>query len=119
MFFGKNGGLCVAGLCAGIVNGLFGAGGGMTLVPLLSLFQSLEENEVFSSSVAIILPICLVSLAVYLPYTTFSIVSALPYLSGSLISGIFAYKLGSKIPTKWLHRVLGIFILWGGIRYLC
>ena len=27
--------------------------------------------------------------------------------------------MASQIPAKWLHRGLGIFILWGGIRYLC
>ena len=41
-----------------------GAGGGMVLVPLLTLLTPLEETEVFPSSVTIILPICLVTLAV-------------------------------------------------------
>lgn len=112
-------GPCVAGFCAGIVNGLFGAGGGMVLVPLLTLLPGLEEKEVFSSSVAIILPLCLLSLAFFLPNTPYSILSALPYLFGSFAGGIIAWKLGKKIPTKWLHRLLGIFILWGGVKYLC
>ena len=119
MFFKKHWGPCIAGLLAGIVNGLFGAGGGMVLVPLLTFFPGLKEKEVFPSSVAIILPICLVSLAFILPGSSFSIVSTLPYLIGSFAGGVFAWKLGKKIPTKWLHRLLGIFILWGGVRYLC
>ena len=119
MFLKKNWGLCLAGLSAGIVNGLFGAGGGMVLVPLLTLLPGLIDKEVFSSSVAIILPICLISLAFLLPGSGFSIGDALPYLIGSFIGGICSWKLGKKIPTLWLHRLLGIFILWGGIRYLC
>lgn len=119
MFLKKHWGPCLAGLCAGIVNGMFGAGGGMVLVPLLTLLPGLAENDVFSGSVAIILPICIVSLAFILPGESYSITSALPYLAGSLIGGLLAWKLGKKIPTKWLHRLLGAFILWGGIRYIC
>ena len=42
-----------AGTAAGAVNGLFGAGGGMILVPLLSGNSEFSESEVFSSSVLI------------------------------------------------------------------
>ena len=34
------------------------------------------------------------------------------------IGGVLAGMFGKKIPTVWLHRGLGILILWGGIRYL-
>ena len=34
-----------AGAAAGIVNGLFGAGGGMLLVPLLSAWCGVEERK--------------------------------------------------------------------------
>ena len=57
-------GMALSGLAAGAVAGLFGAGGGMVLVPLLTLLTPLEESEVFPSSITIILPICLMTLAV-------------------------------------------------------
>ena len=44
---------------------------------------------------------------------------ALPYLFGSAVGGWAAGMWGRKIPVKWLHRGLGILILWGGYRYLC
>ena len=44
---------------------------------------------------------------------------ALPFLPGSLLGGWLAGRYGAHIPVKWLHRVLGILILWGGFRYLC
>jgi len=43
---------------------------------------------------------------------------ALPYLIGSLIGGVGAGLWGKRIPVLWLHRILGVLILWGGIRYL-
>jgi uncharacterized membrane protein YfcA len=107
-----------AGTAAGAVNGLFGAGGGMILVPLLSGNSDFSESEVFSSSVLIILPICLVSLGVstgfHLPWA-----QAWPFLAGGIPGGILAALLGKRIPLVWLHRFLGAMICYGGIRYLC
>ena len=108
----------LAGLAAGAVNGLLGAGGGMVLVPILSAGSDLEESEIFSSSIVIILPICIVSLVAgsrgSLPWS-----AAWPYLLGAVPGGLLAGILGRHIPTKWMHRLLGIMILYGGIRYLC
>lgn len=108
----------LAGAAAGAVNGLFGAGGGMLLVPLLTFCTDLEDDAVFPASVSIILPICLVSLAIGsgdgLPLG-----QALPYLLGAVGGGILAGITGNKIPVKWLHRFLGLIVLWGGVRYLC
>ena len=92
----------LAGFAAGAVNGLFGAGGGMLLVPLLSASDDFTETEVFSSSIVIIFPICLVSLAIN-------------GRDGLYVAGFW----GHKIPVKWLHRFLGLLILYGGVRYLC
>ena len=112
-------GAALAGLGAGAVNGLLGAGGGMVLVPLLSLLTDLNEDEIFSSSLAIILPICIVSLTVTALTADVAWSKSLPWLIGSTAGGILAGFLGKKIPAVWLHRGLGILILWGGLRYLC
>ncbi len=114
----RNWRLSVAGVLAGAVNGLFGAGGGMVLVPLLQKSGDLQEKEVFPSSVAIILPLCLVSLGVSSLSAPIPFQQALPYLLGSIPGGILAGIWGKKIPVKWLHRALGAMILWGGVRYL-
>ena len=112
-------GLILAGLGAGAENGLFGAGGGMVLVPLLGLLGALDERDIFSASIAIILPICIVSILFDVMDGTFLLSNALPYLIGSAAGGFAAARWGKRIPVKWLHRILGLLILWGGIRYLC
>lgn len=109
----------LAGAAAGAINGLLGAGGGMLLVPLLGKTGELKEQEVFPSSVAVILPICIVSLTVSAINGPLPWRHALPYLLGSIPGGLTAGALGKKIPVKWLHRLLGIVVLYGGIRYLC
>ena len=112
-------GIALAGFCAGAVTGLFGAGGGMVLVPLLSACTTLDDSQIFPSSVGIILPICVTSILCIWSTGTTEISGTLPYLLGSGIGGLLAARWGKKIPVKWLHRGLGVLILWGGVRYLC
>lgn len=112
-------GFAAAGAGAGFINGLFGAGGGMVLVPLLNRLTNMDDRDIFSSSIAIILPVCLVSLSATVMHDPLPWSEAMPYLIGSGIGGWLAARYGQRIPIMWLHRTLGILILWGGIRYLC
>lgn len=109
-------GMAFSGLAAGTVTGLFGGGGGMILVPLLTMLTNLHDEEIFPASLSVILPVCLISLVCS---GRILLSEALPFLPGSLLGGWLAGRLGQRIPLKWLHRALGILILWGGIRYLC
>lgn len=112
-------GSALAGIGAGAVNGLFGAGGGMVLVPLLVWLTKIHDDEIFPASVSIILPICLVSISLTFQWKAVPWDTILLYLIGSTIGGVLAGILGKRIPTVWLHRLLGVLILWGGMRYLC
>lgn len=109
-------GAAISGLAAGTVNGIFGGAGGMLLIPLLQKLTDLERDAVFPTSVSVILPICIVSLT--LSTTPLPWREGLPYLLGSILGGILVGVTGRRIPVKWLHRIFGAMILWGGIRYL-
>ena len=107
-------GSAIAGAAAGTVVGFFGAGGGMVLIPMLGRLTDIPEASLFSASLRIMLPICLTALIVTgqaLPWR-----EALPYLLGSILGGLLALRL--RIPTRWLHRILGLLILLGGVRML-
>ena len=112
-------GLILAGLAAGCVNGLFGAGGGLILIPLLTLLAPEKSREVFGSSLAVILPASIVTILVSATGGNISWKETIPYLLGGAAGGLAAGLWAQKIPSIWLHRLLGIMILWGGIRYLC
>ena len=108
----------VSGLLAGIANGLFGAGGGMILVPLLTRWCGLADKKSFATALSIILPISLVSLAVYCFHGALEFSLALPYLIGGFAGGLLGGLLFKKVSAGFLHKALGIIILWGGIRLL-
>lgn len=105
------------GAAAGAVNGLFGAGGGMVLVPLL-IRGKLPDQAAFASSIAIILPLCLVSLFIYGRSGSVPWGPSLPYLAGGLVGGLLGGLVFRRVPPRILHRLFGAVILWGGLRLL-
>ena len=108
-----------SGLAAGTVNGLFGAGGGMILIPALNRFTDVDEEDLFPVSVSVMLPVSVISLTIgALQQHALPLAEAWPYLLGSTIGGFIAGKYCAKIPSLWLHRALGVMVLWGGFRYL-
>ncbi len=106
----------VAGVCAGVLNGLFGAGGGLVLVPLLAGWCGLEQKRAFATSVAIILPLSMVSYALFCLQGGNVWKEALPYLLGGIAGGLLSTKLFENISALWLHRLFGILILYGGVK---
>lgn len=108
----------LAGLGAGAVNGLFGIGGGMILIPLLELLTDWEDEKIFATSLSIILPICIVTLISTAINGPIAWGESIPYLLGSTAGGVLAGFLGRKIPARLLHKALGLLIIWGGVRYL-
>lgn len=107
---------CIAGALGGIANGLFGAGGGLFLVPLFMHWIKLEEKHAFATSVAVILPLSIVSAVLYFMQGSLDFSVAVPYLLGGLAGGFLSGKLFQKIPISVLRRVFGLLILYGGIR---
>ena len=108
----------VSGALAGAVNGLFGGGGGMVLVPLLSGWCGMEGKRSFATCVAVILPLSAVSAAVYLLRQGFELAAALPYLLGGLAGGLVGGRLFRCISVEWLRGLFAAFLVYGGVRYL-
>ena len=112
----KQGKYAMIGGLGGLMNGLFGAGGGLFLVPLLAGWTELEQKKAFATSVAVILPLSLVSAAIYFWKGALDLPAALPYLFGGAIGGLISGKIFQKIPLTLLRRIFGLLILYGGVR---
>ena len=108
----------LAGGLAGLVNGFFGGGGGMVLVPLLVSRCGLSQRQAFATSVAIILPLCALSAVIYWFRGGLDLAAALPYLAGGLLGGFLGGKLFRRVSMTWLRRGFALLILYGGVRAL-
>ena len=108
----------LAGGAAGLVNGFFGGGGGMVLVPLLAGKCGLDQRRAFATSIAIIAPLCALSASIYYFRGGLDPKAALPYLAGGLVGGLVGGKVFKKLSMVWLRRVFALLILYGGVRAL-
>lgn len=110
----KYGGL---GLTSGVLNGLFGAGGGVVVVPMLEKF-GVETKKSHATSVAMILPASLVSACLYYFAGNLDLPRAACYLPGGLIGAGIGACLLKIIRNRWLKLIFAFVIIAGAVRML-
>ena len=82
----------IAGGAAGLANGLFGGGGGMVFLPILSHWGNLKSRQLYATCVAVIFPVCAVSAAMYLWRSGMDWASALPLSDRRAVGGMAGWK---------------------------
>lgn len=107
----------IGGFIAGLVNGLLGAGGGMILVPMLSK-AGLETKKTHANSIAVILPISILSSIMYINSGRVALSDATPYLIWGVMGSILGAFILTKINDIWLKRIFGILMVWAAVRML-
>lgn len=104
------------GLLSGIINGLLGAGGGMLVVPALKAQTGAQKAH--ATTVAIIMPMCLASSIWYLFDGRVTINDALPYAPYGVIGALIGSVLLTKLKSKQLRIIFGLFMIWAGVRMI-
>lgn len=105
------------GIAVGIVNGMFGAGGGMLAVPLLKK-AGLSQKEAHANAIAVIVPITVISAAVYLLRGNVKVNDALIFLPTGIIGALLGTYCLKKLSPLWLKRIFGGFMVYAGVRLL-
>ena len=93
----------LSGIAAGIVNGLFGAGGGMIAVSLLRK-SGLGVKESHVNAVAVILPITVISAVLYLLQGHIVLSDAIKFVPTGIIGSVIGTVALKKISALWLKR---------------
>jgi uncharacterized membrane protein YfcA len=110
--------LAFIGLFAGAINGLFGSGGGMIVVPALIFLMKIEDHKAHATAIMIILPITLVSSYLYLTNGAVDFGIAWKVIAGGLAGGFIGAWLLNKLPKKYLRLIFGLFIIASAVRLL-
>ena len=108
----------LAGAAAGMATGLFGGGGGMVFLPILSRWGALPPRKLYATCVGAIFPVCLVSAGVYLFQGKADLAAAAPYLAGGLVGGWIGGKLYGRVSPKLLKWLFAGFLFYAGVKYL-
>ena len=101
----------------GLVNALFGAGGGLIAVPLFKL-QGLSQKEAQASAISVIMPLCIVSITAYYFMGYINFKDALGYIPFGVVGAFVGTRLITKLKDKTLRKLFAIFMIYSGIRML-
>lgn len=106
------------GGAVGLVNGVFGGGGGMVAVPLLEHIEGRGTAAAHASAIACILPASLVSVVIYLIAGLAPWHILLPTAIGAVMGGALGAKLLPVLPPRAVDAVFALLMLLAGAKAL-
>ena len=101
-----------------MINGLFGAGGGLLCVFALKNFTKLEDKQSHATVLAIILPLTLISIVIYSFNGNIDFITSLPYIIGGIAGAPAGAWLLSKLPTGIIKKIFAVIIIITSIKML-
>ncbi len=104
-----------AGILIGLLNGLFGAGGGIAAVALFEK-NGFSRKSAHATAVSIMLFLSAVSGFLYWQRGYVSLSDVLPFLPGGVLGAALGGWLLPKIPDTWLKKIFSLFILYAAVR---
>ncbi len=104
------------GLLVGLVNGIFGSGGGTILVPCLVFLMGIEDHKAHATAISIILPLSLISSFVYFSYDVIDLGLTLKVAIGSVMGALCGSCMLNKVSVNALRKIFGIFMIIAALR---
>lgn len=106
------------GLIAGLISGLFAAGGGMIVVPALIHLFKLEDAKARATSIFAILPMVITSGIFYYRNDYIDWNLGIKCALGGTIGGIIGAKLLKKMSTKTLKIMFLMFLIYTSVKMI-
>lgn len=102
-------------LVSGLINGMFGTGGGTVALPMLNGVLN-DEKKAYQSVALFILPLSIISAIIYQNNQESAGLGFVAF--GALFGGIAGALLNKKIELKYLKIIFGTVILYVGVNAL-
>ncbi len=106
------------GLITGMVNGLFGSGGGTLVVPALVFLIGVKDYKAHATAISIIFPLSIISTFIYFKNNVIRFDIALIVALGGVLGSFIGAKLLKKVPTPILRKVFGTVIIITALRMI-
>lgn len=107
----------IAGLLSGVVAGM-GMGGGTLLIPILTIFLSVEQHLAQGINLVVFLPMSLVALVIHCKNKLVDFRVGVPIMLSGIVASIGGSILAVKLNNDILRRLFGGFLLLVGIWQL-
>ncbi len=107
----------VTGVSAGILNGLFGSGGGMVAVPMFKK-SGLSIKEAHATSVLMMAALSVASAGLYLYSGRLEFGDAIGFIPSGIVGGIAGSLFFKNIKADTLRRIFGGFIVFAALKIL-
>lgn len=108
----------LAGAAAGIAGGLFGVGGGLVLVPMLTGFFGLTQHAAHGTSLAVIGATALAALFVYGAHANVAWGTAAIVALGSLVGAPIGARWAMRVSARGLARSFAVLVVLVALRLL-
>jgi len=109
-------GLVAFGLCAGVTAGLLGVGGGILMVPFLTLAIGLSQHEAQATSLVVVLPTAVVASLELRRRGIGDLGVALRFGVVGALGGVAGALLALALPGSALRLIFALFLGLVGLR---
>lgn len=106
------------GAIIGLINGLFGGGGGMIVVPVLTKFFGFTQKEAQATAIFVILPISIASSIIYITHNSINFAESWPVILSVVVGGGLGALLLNKLDNKVVRFIFIGLILFSGATML-
>lgn len=105
----------IYGVIIGIINGLFGAGGGIAAVEVLK-HSGLDQKQAQTTSIAIILPLCVLSAILYSFKVDIDFKTTFILIPFGILGTFLGTFLMKKMSCELLKKIFCGFMIYAGVR---
>lgn len=108
----------ITGIVSGFINGVFGGGGGMIVVPMLIYLLKRKTKSAHATAILIILPLSIVSGIIYFAFGNYKFNIGLPVGLGVVGGGLIGAFCLKKLSAKWVGIIFSVLMLVAGGKML-
>ena len=108
----------IIGSVAGFINGMFGGGGGMIVVPLLIWLLGYAVKNAHATAILIILPFSVLSGLMYSSFGIVPLSYCLPTTLGVTVGGALGAFFLSKLSGKQVVVIFSVVMFAAGVKML-
>lgn len=106
------------GLVSGITSGMFGVGGGIVMVPAMTLLLKLDIKTAIGTSLVVIIPTALAGSAKHYHLGNINWNVALSLIPLALVGGFIGAWATGPIAAVVLKRIFGLLLVLVGLRLI-